>query len=128
MQAYAKPHYIALGLTEDDRINKDFEEEEDPEKILQDLEKLDPLRRALQIAEKAENLNSTAGRASNLNCDYLAITKELDKFASSVLTQCKSMDEVEVLLLLSVSPPRGRGSVGTWNGRLVVSPPRSPLG
>ena len=28
MQAYAKPHYIALGLTEDDRVDKDFEEEE----------------------------------------------------------------------------------------------------
>ena len=98
MHAYAKPHYIALGLTEDDRIDEDFKKEEDPEKMLQDLEKLDPLRRALQIAEKAENLNSTAGRASNLNCDYLAITEELDKFASSVLTQCKNMDEVEVLL------------------------------
>ena len=97
MQAYAKPHYISFGLTEDERIDKDSEKEEDPEKI-QDLEKLDPLRRALQIAEKAENLNATAGRASNLNCDYLAITEELDKFASSVLTQCKSMEEVEVLL------------------------------
>merc|ERR1719500_1073973 len=101
MQAYAKPHYIALGLTEDDRIDTDIEKEEDPEKmekILRDLEKLDPLRRALTIAEKAENLNATAGRASNLNCDYLAITEELDKFASGVLTQCKNMEEVEDLL------------------------------
>ena len=90
MQAYAKPHYLALGLTEDDRVDRDIDEE--------DLEKLDPLRRSLRIAGKAENLNSTAGRASNLNCDYLGIQKELDKFSSSVLTQCKSMHEVEVLL------------------------------
>ena len=129
MQAYAKPHYIALGLTEDDVIDTDIEDPEKilqidnipekilqdlkkldedlkkldedipiPEKILQDLEKLDPLRRALTIAEEAENLNATAGRASNLNCDYLAIRDELDKFASGVLTQCKSMKEVEDLL------------------------------
>ena len=98
MQAYAKPHYLALGLTEDDRAIEDIEKEEDPEITLRDLERLDPLRRSLRIAEKAENLNATAGRASNLNCDYLAITKELDKFASGVLTQCKSMEEVTVLL------------------------------
>ena len=93
MQAYAKPHYLTLGLTEDDRVNGDIEEED-----IQDLEKLDPLRRSLRIAGKAESLNSTAGRASNLNCDYLGIQEELDKFSSSILTQCKSMDEVEVLL------------------------------
>ena len=93
MQAYAKPHYLALGLTEDDRVIEDIDDEE-----IQDLERLDPLRRALRFAGKAENLNSTAGRASNLNCDYLGIQEELDKFSSSVLTQCKSMDEVEVLL------------------------------
>ena len=25
MQAYAKPHYLTLGLTEDDRVNGDIE-------------------------------------------------------------------------------------------------------
>merc|ERR1719500_2165600 len=134
MQAYAKPHYIALGLTEDDLIDTDIEDPEKilqidnipekilqdlkkldedipiPEKILQDLEKLDPLRRALTIAEEAENLNATAGRASNLNCDYLAIRDELDKFASGVLTQCKSMKEVEDLLEHRPASKDGR----TW--------------
>ena len=109
MQAYAKPHYLTLGLTEDDRVNGDIEEED-----IQDLEKLDPLRRSLRIAGKAENLNSTAGRASNLNCDYLGIQEELDKFSSSVLTQCKSMDEVEVLLEHRPANNREGPTTPTW--------------
>ena len=49
MQAYAKPHYLALGLTEDDRIIEDIEKEEDPENTLRDLESLDP-----EIAERIQ--------------------------------------------------------------------------
>ena len=83
MQAYAKPHYLALGLTEDRRVDNIRDED------VEDLEKLDPLRRALRLAKRAEDFDSTAGRSSNLNSNYIAIKEELDAFSSSILTQCK---------------------------------------
>ena len=49
LQAYAKPHYLALGLTEDEREDVNNAADED----LADLEKLDPLRRAHRLARKA---------------------------------------------------------------------------
>ena len=93
MQAYAKPHYLALGLTEDERVD-DVEDDF----IVEDLEKLDPLRRALRLAKKAEAFDSTGGRTSNLNSNYKAIKEELDTFSCSILTQCKDMREVETIL------------------------------
>ena len=94
MQAYAKPHYLALGLTEDERVDGI----EDDLVLVEDLEKLDPLRRALRLAKKAEAFDSTGGRTSNLNSNYKAIKEELDTFSCSILTQCKDMEEVETIL------------------------------
>ena len=95
MQAYAKPHYLALGLTEDERVDKIKDADAD---AVEDLEKLDPLRRALRLARKAEDFDSTRGRTSNLDSNYKAIKEELDTFACSILTQCKGMAEVETIL------------------------------
>ena len=92
MQAYAKPHYLALGLTEDSRVD-DIKDD-----VVEDLEKLDPLRRALRLARKAEDFDSTVGRTSKLDSNYKAIREELDTFACSILTQCKDMKEVETIL------------------------------
>ena len=92
MQAYAKPHYLALGLTEDRRVDNIRDED------VEDLEKLDPLRRALRLARRAEDFDETAGRSSNLNSNYIAIKEELDAFSSSILTQCKDMREVKTIL------------------------------
>ena len=93
MQAYAKPHYLALGLTEDERVDNDIKDE-----VVEDLEKLDPLRRALRLARKAEDFDLIGGRASNLDSNYKAIKDELDTFACSILTQCQDLTEVETIL------------------------------
>ena len=93
MQAYAKPHYLALGLTEDKRVDNDIKDE-----VVEDLEKLDPLRRALRLARKAEDFDLIGGRTSNLDSNYKAIKDELDTFACSILTQCKDMTEVKTIL------------------------------
>ena len=70
MQAYAKPHYLALGLTEDSRVD-DIKDD-----VVEDLEKLDPLRRALRLARKAEDFDSTVGRTSNLDSNYKIIRED----------------------------------------------------
>ena len=92
MQAYAKPHYLALGLTEDERLDNIDEHNID------DLEKLDPLRRALTLAKQAEEFDSTSGRTSHLDSNYKAIQVELDTFSYSILSQCKDMKDVETIL------------------------------
>ena len=94
LQAYAKPHYLALGLIVDEREDVDNAADED----LVDLEKLDPLRRALRLARKADDFNVISDRTSNLNSNYQGIKDELDAFSCSILTQCKDLKEVAPIL------------------------------
>ena len=94
LQAYAKPHYLALGLIVDEREDVDNAADED----LVDLEKLDPLRRALRLARKADDFNVISDRTSNLNSNYQGIKDKLDAFSCSILTQCKDLKEVATIL------------------------------
>merc|ERR1712130_249109 len=76
--AYASPHYLSLGFTEDPRID-------DPDiglEDLQDLDKLDPLRRAFQLAEKAEEFQSDA---SELAKSFAGIKHSLEEFTRGIL-------------------------------------------
>ena len=58
IQAFSKSHYLTLGLIGDNRIDED----EINDDAIEDLEKLDPLRRAFKLAEFAENSTSEAGQ------------------------------------------------------------------
>ena len=89
MEAYSKPHYISLAFTEDKRIDED----EISDDVIKDLEKLDPLRRAFELADWADQMHST-----NLKSNYDEIKDKLDGFTRGVLTQCHNMDEVETIL------------------------------
>ena len=84
MEAYSKPHYIGLAFTEEKRID----EAEISDDVIKDLEKLDPLRRAFQLADWAERLHSMPGQATNLKSNYVEIKEKMDGFARGVLTQC----------------------------------------
>lgn len=89
--AYASPHYLSLGFTEDPRIdNPDIRPED-----LQDLDRLDPLRRAFQLAEKAEEFQSDS---SELAKNFAGIKNSLEQFTRGVLTQCSDMDEISTIL------------------------------
>ena len=121
MEAYSKPHYIALAFTEDKRID----EEEISEDVIKDLEKLDPLRRAFQLADWAENLHSKPGQSTNLKSNYVEIREKMDGFARGVLTQCHNMDEVETILEHQPQPenpndqPKQRNFMkALWEGRV----------
>ena len=52
MEAYSKPNYISLAFTEDKRIDQAEVSDAD----IKDLEKLDPLRRAFQLADWADDI------------------------------------------------------------------------
>ena len=78
MEAYSKPHYISLAFTEDERID----EAELRDDVIEDLEKLDPLRRSFQLPDWADQLKST-----NLKSNYIEIKDKMDGFVRSVLTQ-----------------------------------------
>ena len=92
--AYASPHYLALGFTEDPRIDDPRIGAED----LKDLDRLDPLRRAFKLAEKAEEFEKDRPGASELAKNFAAIEKNLDKFSRGILNQCSDMDEVKTIL------------------------------
>ena len=93
-QAYTKPHYLSLAFTEEDRIdNPDISDED-----LKDLEKLDPLKRAFDLAELADNLSVEIKGMSELKGSYSEIRNHLEMYTRGILTQCSNMDEVKVIL------------------------------
>merc|ERR1711963_209447 len=121
MEAYAKPHYIALAITEDKRID----EAEISDQVIMDLEKLDPLRRAFQLADCAEYLHSKRSQSTNLESNYVEIREKMDGFPRGVLTQCHNMDEVETILEYQPQPenpndrPKQRNFMkALWEGRV----------
>ena len=95
-KAYTRPHYLSLAFTEEERIS-------DVEPILdadiKDLQLLDPLRRAFNLAEEAENFNSNFNGMSNFRKHYVSIQEDLEIFSHDLLTQCSNMDEVKMLLM-----------------------------
>ena len=94
-KAYADPHYLSLALTEQQRLN-------DPDEMNEDgiwaLQQLDPLRRAFDLAEKAEIFTSSIHGMSELKGDYKEIKHELETYTASLLTQCSDIDEVKMIL------------------------------
>ena len=54
-KAYTQPHYLSLGMVEESRIP---EEGDIHQNDLEDLQHLDPLRRAFALAEEAENITT----------------------------------------------------------------------
>ena len=77
---------------------------------LEDLQKLDPLRRAFALAEEAEYITTKGNyRSTNLHSyfafagkgmtelNYANIQTDLGTYMHTVLTQCADMEEVEVI-------------------------------
>ena len=57
-KAYTRPHYLSLGMMDESRIP---EEGDIHRSDLEDLQHLDPLRRAFTLAEEAENITTKGG-------------------------------------------------------------------
>ena len=93
-QAYTKPHYLSLAFTEEERIDDPDISDED----LKDLEQLDPLKRAFDLAELADNLSVDIKGMSELKGSYCGIRNDLELYTRAILTQCSNMDEVKIIL------------------------------
>ena len=74
-QAYTKPHYLSLAFIEEDRIDIPDISDED----LKDFEKLDPLKRAFDLAELADNLSVEIKGMSELKGSYSEIRNHLSQ-------------------------------------------------
>ena len=61
-------------------------------------QKLDPLRKALDITEHAENFSSEFQEITELQKHYAEIKEELEDFACGYLTQGLTMKNVDILL------------------------------
>ena len=108
-KAYSNPQYLSMALSNDKSIedlsmaqtndSRDQEEKnEKDKKILRDLQRIDPLRRAFDLAEEAEKLSNNIQGFSELKSSYKEIQEELEGFTQSILTQCSNMDEVRSIL------------------------------
>ena len=105
-KAYANPFYTSLAFSEDKRIlqtEKRNEDKKNPDvhfssDDIKDLQKLDPLRRTLRLAEIAESLSNNLDGKNELKEEYNQIKRELEDFSHEILTNCSAMDEVETLL------------------------------
>ena len=95
-KAYTRPHYLSLAFTEEERISDVDPVDNDD---IEDLQLLDPLRRAFNLAEEAENFNSNFNGMSNFRKHYASIQEDLEIFSHDLLTQCSNMDEVKMLLM-----------------------------
>ena len=95
-KAYTRPHYLTLAFTEEERISDDHDIGDDD---IKDLQLLDPLRRAFDLAEEAENFNSSFTGMSDFKKHYSNIQDDLEVFCHDLLTQCSDMNEVKMLLM-----------------------------
>ena len=94
-RAYTRPEYLSLIFT--DNVTSG-EIEDITEGTIAEFQKLDPLRRALDMAEQAENFSSEFQEITELKKHYAEIEEKLEDFACGFLTQCSSMENVETLL------------------------------
>lgn len=93
-KAYTDPHHLTLALDAVDAI-------EGGEDDIMDLQKLDPLRRAFDLAEVAEQyctLTSDPLGSNELKFCYREIKEELEKFSHKLLTNCSNIEEVKTIL------------------------------
>ena len=95
-KAYTRPHYLSLAFTEEKRISDD---KPIHEADIDDLQMLDPLRRAFDLAEEAENFNTNFTGMSNFRKHYASIQDDLEMFAHDLLSQCSNMEEVKTILM-----------------------------
>ena len=94
-KAYADPHYLSLAFTNHELLSHNDNLKKDE---ITELQQLDPLRRAFDLAEKAEIFTSSIHGMSELKNDYKEIKEELESYTASLLTQCSSMEEVKQIL------------------------------
>ena len=94
-KAYADHHYLSLATLGQQRLN-------DPDEMRAEeiwaLQQLDPLRRAFDLAEKAERFTTTIHGMSELKGDYKEIKLDLETYTASLLTQCSDLDHVKMIL------------------------------
>lgn len=101
-KAYANPFYISLAFSEDTRLQlidkMGAAEDLLDDDIIKDLQRLDPLRRTLNLAEKAESLSNNLDGMNELKYEYSEIKEELEAFGHQILTACSNMEEAETIL------------------------------
>ena len=108
-KAYSNPRYLSMALENDQTIEDlskgltDDKRTEEPKKetILRDLQRIDPLRRAFDLAEEAEQRSNNVQGFSELKNSYKEIQEELEGFTQSILTQCSNMARVRSILELN---------------------------
>ena len=94
-KAYADPQHLSLPLTQEEGL--EIPDEQKRTKI-QALQKIDPLRRAFDLADQAERFTSGLYGMAELKANYKEIQEGLEVFTASLLTCSCSTEEVAAIL------------------------------
>ena len=94
-KAYADPQYLSLPLTQEAGL--EIPDEQKKKEIFA-LQKIDPLRRAFDLADQAERFTSSLYGMAELKANYKEIQEGLETFTASLLTSCGSTEEVKAIL------------------------------
>ena len=97
-RAYTRPEYLSLIFTDNVKLQDIKDITEDSQEALADFQKLDPLRKAIDMAEQAEDFSSEFKEITELKKHYAEIKEELEDFACGFFTQSLTMENVETLL------------------------------
>ena len=125
-KGFADPHYLAIAfgkkvatLMEDERWRSSFEQEEnkdaeeeggvgllqvaptnftDFDSELKDLQELDPLRHAFDLAATAQDYTNDFQGIVELKKNYKEIKEDLEEFTGSLLSQCYNEEEAAMIL------------------------------
>ena len=95
-KAYSDPKYFSLAFLQDERLNQELNELSDD--IIEDLEKLDPLRMAFELAAEADNFANGSRGVVEMKKGCQRIIDTLEKFTHDLLFHCTDEDEVETIL------------------------------
>ena len=95
-KAYSDPKYFSLPFLQDERLDQELNKHSDD--IVRDLEKLDPLRMAFDLAAEADNFATSSRGVVEMKKGCQRIIDTLEKFTHDLLFHCTDEDEAETIL------------------------------
>ena len=95
-KAYSDPKYFSLPFLQDERLDQELNKHSDD--IVRDLEKLDPLRMAFDLAAEADNFATSSRGVVEMKKGCQRIKDTLEKFTHDLLFHCTDEDEAETIL------------------------------
>ena len=95
-KAYSDPKYFSLAFLQDERVNQEPEELSDV--IIKDLEKLDPLRMAFDLATEADNFANSFRGVVEMKKGCQQIKDTLENFTHDLMFHCTDENEAGTIL------------------------------